>query len=72
MRHLVLAGQCIRCGVLRGLWAYQPFVGGRLQISVGLFPDRGSERANEAYFMAHYEPVVRKNGDIFVMRKEHL
>jgi hypothetical protein len=69
MRHLVLAGQRIRCGVLRGMWAYQPFVGGRLQFSVGLFFDRGSQRENEDYFLAHFEPIVRDNGDIFVQRR---
>jgi hypothetical protein len=51
------------------MWAYQPFVGGRLLLSVGLFPDRGSEAENEDFFLAHYEPVVMENGDVFVRRR---
>jgi hypothetical protein len=69
MRHLTLGQYRIRCGLLKGLWAYQPFVGGRLQVSVGLFRDRGSEAENEDFFLAHYEPVVRENGDVFVQRR---
>jgi len=68
----MLRGQRIRCGLLKGLWAYQPFVRGRLQVSVGLFADRGSEEANEDFFLAHYEPVVRENGDIFVMKRREI
>jgi hypothetical protein len=69
MRHLTLGQYRVRCGVLGGMWAYQPFVGGRLLLSVGLFPDRGSEAENEDFFLAHYEPVVMENGDVFVRRR---
>ena len=69
MRHFLLAGTQVRVGVIRGMFCYQPFVAGRLTRAVALFPDLGSTEANHAFFEAHFEPVVKQNGDILVLPK---
>jgi hypothetical protein len=69
MRHFLFAGIQIRVGVIRGQFCYQPFVAGRLTRAVALFADLGSIEANQAFFEAHFEPVVKQNGDIIVLPK---
>jgi hypothetical protein len=67
MRHIPLQNQLIRAGVVKGFFCYQPFQSGRLGKAVALFPDRGNPEANLAFLVAHFQPLVKENGDTFVV-----